>query len=235
MHARESAGAAVGVSASAQKSEFRRFGCEDLPSTSLDQRLSFLLSVADAVSEAVQVGLLSPGLEGGFSRGRLRPGFGVGCLRCSLQYNRPPERPSVENFCSLLEGADSRSSLGGGQQTEEEKLLDALAEFFRGILENDALSCRDADLLAATKTELGEPFLCMHARASQAFSRGGGVELRCRRCCVFPDNSYLSSARLWLWQCCTEFGFWQVGSRDGCGRGRALAKTPSLANWAALG
>ncbi|PFH32679.1 hypothetical protein BESB_012910 [Besnoitia besnoiti] len=126
----------------------------------------------------------------------------------SVQYNRYPKRPWIEKVCSCFpEDADSEPETGAavsreGEEEEKENARrgdEAAAEEARAARRDDRL----VDGLAkAVQLMLGELKLtCKDSNMLQLTDTRLG-----------PQAS--SSARLWMWQSCAEYGFWQVAFKN---------------------
>ncbi|CBZ50362.1 protein F23B2.12, partially confirmed by transcript evidence, related [Neospora caninum Liverpool] len=102
----------------------------------------------------------------------------------SVQYNRNPKRPWIDEVCNCFaEAPPARTEKVGNEDTkarrsEEDELLDALAKAVQLMLAELKMTCKDSNMLQLADTRLG------------------------------PQAS--ASARLWVWQSCAEYGYWQV-------------------------
>ncbi|ESS30306.1 serine carboxypeptidase s28 protein [Toxoplasma gondii VEG] len=107
----------------------------------------------------------------------------------SVQYNRQPTRPWIEEVCACFsetasEREETHDNKGDKREKHdsEEDLVNALAKAVQLMLAKLKMTCKDSNLLQLTDTRLG------------------------------PQAS--ASARLWTWQSCAEYGYWQVAYKD---------------------
>ncbi|PHJ18356.1 serine carboxypeptidase s28 protein [Cystoisospora suis] len=98
----------------------------------------------------------------------------------AVQYNRPPTRPLIEKACSCFSGREEGEGVSGHINDDQDD--DALVESLAKLVKIMFQEMRT--------TCKDENMLALTDTA------------------LGPQPA--SSARLWLWQSCAEFGFWQV-------------------------
>ncbi|XP_026193446.1 uncharacterized protein LOC34618843 [Cyclospora cayetanensis] len=186
-----------------QDEELRRFGCQGVASSSTQEKVAFLYSIVDAVAEAVQ-------------------------------YNRPVERPLIDSFCTLL-GALAGPTHEGAADTLTETIAGKFSgfnahekfhlneKFHRSDARKGELQGEAAQEVAGNpvEREAGEKSR-REERLLQGLAQYFAESLKrkkakCKDVNMLAatetklDNSILSNTRLWMWQSCAQFGFWQVG------------------------
>ncbi|KAL8436383.1 hypothetical protein ACSSS7_001783 [Eimeria intestinalis] len=180
--------------------ELRRFDCPDIPSQTDADKVAFVYSVVDTLSEAVQyerpvvrplvellcnflgsppasskeatkkVEEVAPAPAETASRGS--EAAGSAAMKGNLEAGIGSQ-PQLDETHSSGEGAAETAA-----EDREEALLNGLASYFQAALKRKSASCKEVNILAAKNTAL--------------------------------DGSVLSSTRLWMWQSCAQFGFWQT-------------------------
>ncbi|CDI84309.1 serine carboxypeptidase S28, putative [Eimeria acervulina] len=184
--------------------ELHRFGCEDVPIQTNTEKTAFVYSVVDAVAEAVQ-------------------------------YNRPTERPLVESLCSSLgfvaadvppdssSSSNSSSSSSSSSSRIKPKMSSAHVVEYEEEEEREKKEKKEAGVVFREETrdrdrdrdrDREEHLLQGLAKYfKESYSR---KQTNCRSLNMLAatdtrlDNSVLSNTRLWMWQSCSQFGFWQV-------------------------
>lgn len=210
--------------------ELRRFGCEDIPSSTELEKTAFIYSVVDAVSEAVQyerrverplVELLCSSLGAATKKREATPGpderHGDTLRHEGGKEARLRKEGSEElhNFAGIVKAEVETKRSGDGMSAHKET-AGRKAEQDSGETAANRVEAAEAQEAKEDKDEQLLNGLAHYFSASLLRKKATCKDVNMLAATSTTlDNSVLSSTRLWMWQSCTQFGFWQVGSARG--------------------
>ncbi|OEH74251.1 serine carboxypeptidase [Cyclospora cayetanensis] len=207
--------------------ELRRFGCQGVASSSTQEKVAFLYSIVDAVAEAVQ-----------YNRPVERPLIDSFCTLLGALAG-PTHEGAADTLTETIAGkfsgfnahekfhlnekfhrSDARKGELQGEAAQE--VAGNPVEREAGEVREEALSGSHGRGQAVQSSEAHTEKSRREERLLQGLAQYFAESLKrkkakCKDVNMLAatetklDNSILSNTRLWMWQSCAQFGFWQVG------------------------